>query len=302
MSSSQQHKPVLKDEVVEAFKSKFSKDQSFFVIDGTFGRGGHYMALKAEFPNMVYMALDQDSEAIDYAKTHFSEEISSKQLEIYNLNFSNEKEVLAELNNRTADAVFLDIGVSSPQLDNSDRGFSFYNDGPLDMRMDQKNPLTAAKVLNTFTLEELREVFLEYGETYAPQKLLGAIDDFRKNKDFETTLEFSNLIESKLGWRKKGSHPATLYFQALRLYVNQELESLDKALTFYQKVITPKGIIVLITFHSLEDRIAKFSFRDSELGKPVNKKVIKPSKDELSENKRARSAKLRVFQKHEEVL
>lgn len=302
VSTSQQHKPVLKDEVVQAFRSKFSSNQSFFVIDGTFGRGGHYLALKSEFPNMIYMALDQDVEAINYAQTHFSEELAQKKLEVYNLNFSSEEEILDKLNNRTVDAVFLDIGVSSPQLDNSSRGFSFYNEGPLDMRMDQNHSLTAAKVLNTFTLEELREIFLEYGETYAPQKLLAAIDEFRSNKEFETTLEFANLIESKLGWRKKGSHPATLYFQALRLYVNKELESLDKALNFYQKTLAPKGIIILITFHSLEDRIAKFTFRDSEVGKPVNKKVIKPSKEELSDNKRARSAKLRVFEKYEGVL
>lgn len=302
MTLSQQHEPVLKSEVLQAFKSRFSNDQSFLVIDGTFGRGGHYLALKQAFPKMVYMALDQDHEALEFAATHFSEDLLKKQLEIYNLNFSSEKEILKKIDGRSVDAVFLDIGVSSTQLDNASRGFSFYNDGPLDMRMDQKQPITAAKVLNTFTLEELRELFLKYGEVYAPQKLLEAIEEFRQKEEFKTTLELSNLIEARLGWRKKGSHPATLYFQALRLYVNQELESLDKALNFYQETVAPNGIIVLITFHSLEDRIAKYSFKNSLIGKPVNKKVIKPSKEELTENKRARSAKLRVFKKNEEII
>lgn len=298
MDSSQLHKPVLLNEVLTAFKEHFLEDQSFFGIDGTFGRGGHFKALVDNFKNLEVLGLDQDQEALDFAKENYQTELRDKKLQLLHTNFSDTEKIKSNLKNKL-DFVFLDIGVSSPQLDNPERGFSFYKDGPLDMRMDKASGLTAQEVVNTYSLEELREIFLEFGEVYAPQKLLNAISEFRNEKQFESTLELANLIEKTCGWRKKGMHPATLYFQALRLYVNKELESLKKALDFYLEELSPGGVFMVISFHSLEDRIVKKVFRSSTLGKPVNKKVIKPSREEELSNPRARSAKLRVFKKGE---
>lgn len=305
MDSNLLHKPVLVNEVLEGFKSHFSNQKDFCVLDGTFGRGGHFEALRQNFADkMTYIGLDQDLEAVEFAKQNYSDAIQNNKLQIHHTNFSdfeNINKILKNLSaNKKPNAVFLDLGVSSPQLDDPRRGFSFYNSGPLDMRMNQKIEKTAADVLNQESLEDLREIFLDYGEVYAPQRLLNAIEEDRAKKPFSETTEFSGLIERVCGWRKKGSHPATLYFQALRLFVNKELESLDEALKRYQEILAPGGLFVVITFHSLEDRRVKFSFRDSVLGKPINKKVIKPKDDELKENKRARSAKLRFFKKGEE--
>ena len=305
MDSNLLHKPVLINEVISGFKDHFDKYSSFSVLDGTFGRGGHYKALAEEFGEKLnYIGLDQDLEAIEFAKKNYSAAIKNNKLHVNHTNFSDFERIENILNDlslgNSLDAVFLDLGVSSPQLDDPNRGFSFYHTGPLDMRMNQKIEKTAADVLNEESLENLREIFLEYGEIYAPQRLLNAIDEDRSKKPFLKTTEFSGLIERVCGWRKKGSHPATQYFQALRLFINQELESLDEALTNYQKILAPGGLFTVITFHSLEDRRVKFSFRDSVLGKPINKKVIKPTDEELKNNKRARSAKLRFFKKGEE--
>jgi 16S rRNA (cytosine1402-N4)-methyltransferase len=300
-SSSQLHKPVLANEVVKGFKEHFSSEESFLVLDGTFGRGGHFKLLKDHFKErMKYIGLDQDKEALEYAQSYFSKDIESKNLEVYHTNFSDFDKILDLLKDRRPNAVFLDIGVSSPQLDDPSRGFSFYHDGPLDMRMNTDLETTAASVLNNEGLEDLREIFLNYGEVYAPQRLLNAIEEKRESEPFSKTLEFSSMIERVCGWRKKGSHPATQYFQALRLYVNQELESLDEALEQYQKLLAPGGLFAVISFHSLEDRRVKLSFKNSTFGKPINKKVIKPTDEETGENKRARSSKLRLFKKGEE--
>lgn len=295
MTSSQLHKPVLLEEVLKSFSEHFGTEDKIMGVDGTFGRGGHSKALMDRYQSLHIMGIDQDTEAIDFAKKKYSTLIEEERLSLVHTNFADVKTLKAKIN--SANFVLLDIGVSSPQLDNADRGFSFYNDGPLDMRMNQEQGETAAKILNSREPEELRALFLEFGEVYASDKLLEGIVEFRTEKEFSTTLEFANLIEKKCGWRKKGMHPATLYFQALRIYVNEELEELKKALTFYTEELAPGGIIMLITFHSLEDRIVKRFFRNSELGKPVNKKVIKASEEEEAENKRARSAKLRVFKK-----
>jgi 16S rRNA (cytosine1402-N4)-methyltransferase len=299
MSLSQLHKPVLLEEVLKGFKDHFAEDQSFYGVDGTFGRGGHTSELLSHFTKLSVLGLDQDDAAIDYAKDKYKSFIEDSRLKILKSNFSDENILNQEIS-QEIDFVFLDIGVSSPQLDNAERGFSFYNDGPLDMRMDQSSDdATAADVLNKYELEELRHIFLTYGEVYASDKVLSFIEEFRGESPFTTTLQFANLIEKCCGWRKKGMHPATLYFQALRIYVNKELESLEKALEYYINKLVDGGVFFVITFHSLEDRIVKRFFKGSSLGKPVNKKVIKPTREEELSNKRARSAKLRVFKKFE---
>lgn len=300
MSLSQLHKPVLLEEVLTAFQEHFPLESSFSGVDGTFGRGGHSKALLAMFKNLKILGIDQDTDAIDYAKEELQGLIAENRLDMLHANFSDTDSITQKIEtslDKNLDFVFLDIGVSSPQLDNAERGFSFYNDGPLDMRMDQSRGVTAADVINEKSLEELREIFLDYGEVYASDKLLEGISEFRTDKKFETTLELSNLIEKKCGWRKKGVHPATLYFQALRIYINAELEKLEEALSFYTEQLKAGGVFIIISFHSLEDRMIKRFFRNSIAGKPVNKKVIKPTKEEETENKRSRSAKLRVFKK-----
>lgn len=302
MNLSQLHKPVLLNEVLAAFKEHFSLEAKFSGIDGTFGRGGHSKALLKTFKNLKILGVDQDVEAIEFSKKEFFEYFEAKRLEILHANFSDTHTVANRIKSGLdsgLDFIFLDIGVSSPQLDNAERGFSFYNEGPLDMRMDQTRGITAADVINEESLVDLREIFLKYGEVYASDKLLDGIEAFREEKKFETTLELANLIEKKCGWRKKGVHPATLYFQALRIYINKELEKLNEALEFYTNNLKPGGIFMIISFHSLEDRMIKRFFRDSLVGKPVNKKVIKPTREEELENKRSRSAKLRVFKKDE---
>ena len=300
MNSGQLHKPVLVNEILKGFKDHFSDYKSFCILDGTFGCGGHYQVLKESFGKRLnYIAFDQDKEAIKYAEDNFSKAIENKELEVFHMNFSDFEKVNDALKKRNPEAVFLDLGLSSSQLDNPKRGFSFYHEGPLDMRMNTDLDVTAADILNEGPLEELREIFLNYGEVYAPRKLLNAIDKKRKNSPFSKTTEFSSLIERACGWRKKGSHPATQYFQALRLCVNKELESLDEALKQYQGLLAFGGLFAVITFHSLEDRRVKNSFRKGVLGKPINKKVIKPTDEEIKNNRRSRSAKLRFFKKGE---
>ncbi len=297
MNSSQLHKPVLLEEVLKAFGEHYSSEDEPFGIDGTFGRGGHANEVLKKFPNASILGVDQDVDAIEYAKSQYTDYLSSERLSLLHANFSDSKKI-KEVLKKDLDFVFLDIGVSSPQLDNADRGFSFYNDGPLDMRMNQTVGETAADVINEKDSEELRALFLEYGEVYASDKLLEGIEEFKSEKKFETTLELANLIEKKCGWRKKGVHPATLYFQALRIYVNAELDKLKDALEFYTESLASGGVFMIISFHSLEDRMIKQFFKNSTVGKPVNKKVIKPTREEETENKRSRSAKLRVFKKN----
>jgi len=298
MSLSQLHEPVLLDETLKAVAEHFESEQKFLGVDGTFGRGGHSSAILKKFSNVRIIGLDQDQDAIDFARKTYADQIKNGRLAIVKTNFADQEKIDAHIV-EPVQFVFLDIGVSSPQLDNAERGFSFYHDGPLDMRMDQTSGLKASEVLNTYEPEELRELFLKYGEVYASDKVLDHIVNFRNEKKFSTTLEFANLIEKCCGWRKKGVHPATLYFQALRIYINKELESLEKALVYFTDKLESGGVFAVITFHSLEDRIVKQFFKNNTQGKPVNKKVIKPSRDEEVKNKRARSAKLRVFKKYE---
>jgi len=298
MSLSQLHEPVLLAETLKAVSEHFEPGQKFLGVDGTFGRGGHSSAILKNFSNIKIIGLDQDQDAIEFAHQTYADHIKNGRLAIVKTNFADQEKIDAHVVD-PVQFVFLDIGVSSPQLDNAERGFSFYHDGPLDMRMDQTSGVKASEVLNTYEPEELRELFLKYGEVYASDKVLDHIVNFRNEKELSKTLEFANLIEKCCGWRKKGVHPATLYFQALRIYINKELESLEKALIYFTNKLESGGVFAVITFHSLEDRIVKQFFKNNKQGKPVNKKVIKPTRDEEVKNKRARSAKLRVFKKYE---
>lgn len=280
------HVPVLAEEVIEAFSSMTGKNNlSYF--DGTFGRGGHYTLLKNNYNITRAVATDQDLQAIAFAKENYPE------VTIHHINFHN----FSETNTEKFDMMLADLGVSSPQLDQADRGFSFNKDGPLDMRMNQNQSMTAARIVNEFTEDDLFKLFREYGEIPNPARVIRAIVEDRKTKHFTTTLQLAGLIERVDGWHKKGFHPATQYFMALRLVVNQELYVVEEGIKNLMLQLNDGGRLAVISFHSLEDRIIKNLFKDSDLGFSVNKKVIVPSEEECKTNPRARSAKLRIFQK-----
>jgi 16S rRNA (cytosine1402-N4)-methyltransferase len=292
------HTPVFLRAIMDIFKSGGPVRTTF---DGTFGRGGHAAAVMSEWPSAKMVAFDWDEDAIRFGREKFSSEIASGQLTLVRANFQDFAESRGLFANVTQkfDRMLLDLGVSSPQLDQAHRGFSFYNDGPLDMRMDQRLELTAADLVNDLEEQDLARLFIEYGEVQKPFRVVRAIVNDRKAvKPYETTKELSSLIERVDGWQKKGSHPATRYFMALRLKVNEELEGLSRSLPALIDSLEEGGILAVITFHSLEDRIVKHLFKDHvEQGRLINKKVIKPDDEEIRLNPRARSAKLRAFQK-----
>lgn len=287
------HKPVLLNEVRTILKETKRPIKRFF--DGTFGRGGHSQMVLQEFDSSKVVAFDRDHEAIEYAKKNFNQFIESGRLEIYHSNFINIDDFQLE----NFDAGLLDLGVSSPQLDEAQRGFSFYGNGPLDMRMDQREKRTAANIINEWDEDDLIELFREYGEVRRPERVVSAICEVREQKMFSSTDELSELIAQKDGWRQKGRHPATQYFMALRLIVNQELEVAQNSLEPILKKINHRGRLLVITFHSLEDRIVKYKFKEltEAYGQLVNKKVIIPQWSEQKENPRSRSAKLRAFER-----
>lgn len=296
------HKPVLMTEVLAALEpvlknSTMENPLRFF--DGTFGRGGHLRAIMETFPTLRAVAVDQDPEAIAYAKENFAGEIASGHLQVHHCNFTDfSVEKFGQF-----DAMLLDLGVSSPQLDQGLRGFSFYHDGPLDMRM---NPAgagpAAAEIINNWSEDELNELFQQLGEVSRPYRVTRAIVHDRKAKPYETTRELAGLIERVEGWHRKGHHPATQFFLALRLQVNQELEVVQNSLLPLVHGLKSKARLAVLTFHSLEDRIVKNKFKEfadeaQGLGSPVNKKVIQAQWSEAKENSRARSAKLRTFER-----
>ncbi len=287
------HKPVLLEEVIQLACSS----NPLTILDGTFGRGGHTRALLASCPKAQITAIDQDQDALEYGKEAFKSEIASGRMVLKHFNFHDIQSLEARPQ-AGFDVILLDLGVSSPQLDEGGRGFSFYHDGPLDMRMDRSRGFTAADIINTWPEVELNQLFIRYGEVRRPQRVVRAIVQDRKQKKFNTTRELAGLIERVEGWKRKGHHPATTYFLALRMAVNNELAGLEACLTDLMQSLSSRGRLIIITFHSLEDRIIKYAFKQApELGSPLFKKVIVPSREEQRENPRARSAKLRVFQR-----
>ncbi len=291
---SEVHVPVLFKEAMDSF-SVFAGRTDLVYFDGTFGRGGHAAGVFEKYNPQKMYASDQDLIAIEHAKNYFP------QVEITHENFL-EFARNHKIKNTKFDMILLDLGVSSPQLDVADRGFSFNKEGPLDMRMNQKSERTAAKIVNQFSEEDLMRVFKDFGEVANPYHVVKAIIKDRVTKSFDTTLQLSGLIERVDGWQKKGFHPATQYFMALRLVVNRELDVVEQAVPLLIDQLNEGGRISVITFHSLEDRLIKNFFKDNQTGFPVCKKVIAPSDEECKINPRARSAKLRVFQKGAEPI
>ncbi|MFZ3228632.1 MAG: 16S rRNA (cytosine(1402)-N(4))-methyltransferase RsmH [Pseudobdellovibrio sp.] len=289
---SQVHIPVLLNEVIESYASLKEKNDLVY-FDGTFGRGGHFNAIQKNYSIQKAFIADQDLEAISSAKLNWNELIEQNKLEIFHMNFLD----FARQNTKKLDMILLDLGVSSPQLDQAHRGFSFNKDGPLDMRMNQTCSKSAADLINELDHDELMHIFKYYGEVPNPFHVVKAIIQDRVTRPYTTTLQLSGLIERVDGWQKKGFNPATQYFMALRLAVNQELEVLEEAIPLLMQQLQDGGLFSIITFHSLEDRIVKNLFKENEIGFLKNKKVIVPTEEECRINVRSRSAKLRIFQK-----
>lgn len=286
------HKPVLLDEIVKIA----GEIDPRWILDCTFGRGGHSLAL-LNLPSHPHLTgMDQDQEAVQFGLKNFSSFMEQGRLCLVHGSFH----VAVKNIPKPAegyDVVLADLGVSSPQLDEAARGFSFYHDGPLDMRMNLAQEFSAADIVNGWPEVELIRLFQEYGEVRRPQRVVKAIVQDRRTDKFTTTRQLAGLIERVEGWRKKGHHPATTYFLALRMAVNNELEGLQNALPDLMQSLSAKGRLIILTFHSLEDRIIKYAFKESEIGFPLFKKVITATREECADNPRARSAKLRVFQR-----
>ena len=299
------HIPVLLPEVLSFIEN--SKMTSATYLDATFGRGGHALEINKLFEGLKIIAVDQDHEAIEYCKELLIDKVTKDEVLFIHSNFSelnkHTESIKSFLNGEALSFILADLGVSSPQLDDAERGFSFYKDGPLDMRMDHSQKLTARYIVNEWDEDDLIELFLKKGEVRRPQKIVEKIIERRKVKKFETTDDLSYLIEDCLGWRKKGQHPATHYFLALRLEVNQELEVVENSIETMLDLLSPGGLLIIITFHSLEDRIVKYKFKElaENKGKILTKKVIQATWADKKKNKRARSAKLRVFERGEYV-
>lgn len=302
------HIPVLLDEVLAQAKA-VADDLARplrFGLDGTFGRGGHTRALLAHHATLKMTAFDQDAEALRFAETEFATELGQGRLTLVHANFADLEKVEGEARDSGFDFMLFDLGVSSPQLDVGARGFSFYHEGPLDMRMDDRKALTAARILNEWSESELTRVFQDYGEIERPFKVVRAIVQDRARQPFTTTTQFAGLVERVDGWAKKGFHPATQYFMALRMEVNAELDSIAAMLPKAMRLLSPGGRLAIITFHSLEDRMVKNFIRDVEdeaelgadFGESVKRKPIVPTDAEVKRNSRARSAKLRVFRRY----
>lgn len=295
------HLPVLLREVLELLQAGPGK----LILDGTFGRGGHSRELLRTGARVV--ALDQDPQAIEAGK-ELEKEWGRSRFEIKQMNFRELALVARETGG--FDGILLDLGVSSPQLDTPGRGFSFQKTGPLDMRMDPENPRTAAQAVNGMDERELGRLLRDFGGEKSSGQIARAIVRARETKAFETTAELADLVEKSVGGRRGSKlHPATKTFQALRIWVNGEMEALDEALRAAPKALKAGGRLAVISFHELEDRMAK-RFIESRsqaeilgsryaFGRPnpdyCFKKLgrFQPSDEEVAANPRARSARLR---------
>lgn len=289
------HESVLLKEAVDGL----SVQQGGCYVDVTGGRGGHSQAILQELSEEGRLFIfDRDLTAVEELGKKFLKE---ERVEVIHAAFSEVFEILKSRNIKNVSGVLADLGVSSPQLDDPERGFSFRFNAPLDMRMDQSAALSAAEVVAQSTEEELADIFFYFGQERYSRKLARAIVHDRKLKPFETTQDLVGLIERVLGryYRKVALHPATRVFQALRIFVNGELDQLGVLLDRAPEFLEPKGRLAIISFHSLEDRMVKKAFRQRGLKgfKVITKKPICPSDQEVEKNKRSRSAKLRILER-----
>ena len=306
------HVSVLKNECIEGLQIKSSGTY----VDGTFGGGGHAMEIISRLNgNGRFIGIDQDQDAVENGRAKL--EPYKEKAQLVRDNFSNIISIMKDLHIVAVDGILLDIGVSSYQLDTGERGFSYMHDAELDMRMDQRNPMTAKRMIAEYSEKELANIIKDYGEERWATRIAQFIVAERKIKPIETTGELVEVIKKAVpkGARKDGPHPAKRTFQALRIAVNNELGILEQAIEDMAGLLAPGGRLCIITFHSLEDRIVKQTFHRLEhpctcppefpvcvCGKKpsirvITRKPILPSDEELEFNPRARSAKLRILEK-----
>lgn len=304
------HKPVLLRECIEGLNIK--KDGIY--VDGTLGGAGHSKEILRNLSDKgLLIGIDRDEEALKAAKQNLAE---FKNVKYIHGNHDDIKTILEDIGIEKVDGILLDLGVSSYQLDERNRGFSYLGENELDMRMDKTQTLTAKTVVNTYKEEKLANIIYEYGEEKFSRSIARNICEFRKQKEIETTKELVEIIEKSIPKSKQnGGHPAKKTFQAIRIEVNDEIKPLEKTVADCIDVLASEGRLCVITFHSLEDRAVKNAFNKAkgictcpkdlpycvcgakELGKVINKKPIIANKQEQEENTRSKSAKLRIFEK-----
>lgn len=296
------HKPVLLEEILKFFPASLKKG---WILDGTLGAGGYTKTILTRYPLCSLIGLDCDSSAVSWCTKNIKPQFP-KRLHIIHANFHRYPDLMKNqfslfLEQKGFDIIVVDLGVSSPQLDMAQRGFSFYKEGLLDMRMDTTQNFLASDIVNSWTEQKLRDLFYLYGEIHHSTRVVKAIIKQRKNTPFKTTKQLADLIIKQIGWRKKSFHPATPYFLALRLKVNNELEGLRETLPHMIQSLNVKGRLFVVSFHSLEDRIVKYIFKNAHNKEGLNltKKVIMPTRAETKYNLRSRSAKLRIFEKQD---
>ena len=306
------HKSVLLEETIRNLKVK----PDGIYVDGTLGGGGHaYEVCRQLSAKGSLIGIDQDEAAIEAAGERLQE--FGDRVTIIRSNYCNMKKELQKIGITSVDGIVLDLGVSSYQLDNAERGFTYREDVPLDMRMDRRGSRTARDIVNTYTENELYRVLRDYGEEKFAKKIARNICTARSEKPIETTGELIELIKQSIPMKMRavGGHPAKKTFQAIRIELNQELEVLRNSLDDMIELLNDGGRICIITFHSLEDRIVKTIFRRNEnpctcppdfpvcvcgktsMGRVITRKPILPDEEEIAVNKRSKSAKLRVFER-----
>ena len=307
-----EHKSVLLYETVDSLNIK----PDGIYVDGTLGGGGHaYEVCSRLGKHGRLIGIDQDADAIA-AATKRLEPFADK-VTVVRSNYENIASVLHDLGIEKVDGIYLDLGVSSYQLDTASRGFTYREDAPLDMRMDQRNTQTAADIVNTYSETELYHIIRDYGEDRFAKKIAKHIVQRRQEKPYETTGELIETIKAAIPAkiRATGGHPAKRTFQAIRIELNHELDVLNRSIDTMIDLLNPGGRLSIITFHSLEDRIVKKRFRDNEnpcicppefpvcmcgrksKGTVITRKPIVPGEEELEYNKRSKSSKLRVFER-----
>lgn len=305
------HRSVLLDECIEALALR----PDGIYVDGTAGGGGHSFAIASHLTSGHLLAIDQDEVAIAAATQRLAP--LGERASVHRSNFRYIREVCMDAGVTAIDGVLLDLGVSSYQLDTPDRGFAYNSDAPLDMRMDERNPLDARRVVNEYSEAELKRILFEYGEERFAPRIAANIVAARQKAPIETTGQLVDIIKSSMpaAAREGGHHPAKRSFQAIRIEVNAELDVIEPAIRSAVSMLRPGGRMAIITFHSLEDRIVKQTFASLAQGctcpkslpvcvcgnrprvKVETKKPILPSEQELEQNPRSRSAKLRVITK-----
>jgi 16S rRNA (cytosine1402-N4)-methyltransferase len=291
------HIPVLRSHVLEWLAPR----PGFRHIDGTLGGGGHAAAvLEMSDPDGQLLGIDTDREALESAKGHLAR--FGSRVSLAHGNFREIQQIALQHGFGAVDGILLDLGVSSYQIDTPERGFSFQGDGPLDMRLNQEEGPTAADLVNQLSESKLADVIYQYGEEHGARRVARFIVEERRRRPFTTTKELSDIVGRALGYRQGRLNPATRTFQALRIAVNGELESLEAVLPQAIELLAVGGRLAVISFHSLEDRIVKLFFRaEAARGRVaiLTKKPIEAEQSEARSNPRSRSAKLRVAQRTE---